>query len=709
MGSTSKAPSATVFAAKGFDNKNVVKRGNENNKNVVKRGPNPNLKCTNCNKVGHTVERCFDLIGYPPNYKKPGNQNANKYTVNNVVSDPTPSTAPVVSFSNEQMLKLLSLIDDKSVSSSFANMAGTFFNGSVKFNMNFEKYFNGKSNFISGNISVGWVVDSGANQHMTMSAKFLINVVDVSNLGLTVGHPNGTKAKIVKIGDLKLNDFVTLFNVLVVPEYTVNLLFVHRLAKDSKFFVGFDENKCYIQDLTRNMIVGTGDMNGGMYLLNATCKHFVSNLSVNCYVSTTLWHNRLGHAADQVLRFLKDDLKFDHNNHFVTPCDVCHKAKQTREPFPLSDHKSTQIGQLVHLDVWGPYKVTSKEGYKSFLTLVDDYSRAVWQPNPKRPDDEGRVPSNNDGTESNPAIEGNDDSAATFIEDNAHPEGNTESIIQFDESEGEINHFFENEEGDDLTDHLDYDDVAELVRRLVAKGFSQREGIDYDETFSPVVKKSIVRCLIVVAVKNKWPLFQLDVNNTFLYGELEEPKSNENKVCKLKKSLYGFKQAPRKWNKKLVGVLSECGFTQSLNDHSLFVKSFDNVFIALLVYVDDIIISGNDVNEINMFKSFLSSKFQIKDLGKLKYFLGIKVFECGNDICLNQSKYCIELLHEFGMLGCKPTSVPMEPNTMLNFKVRDDDPALDNITGYQKLVGKLIYLTHTRPDIAYSVHYLSQW
>ncbi|GKE29912.1 hypothetical protein Tco_1445296, partial [Tanacetum coccineum] len=105
---------------------------------------------------------------------------------------------------------------------------------------------------------------------MTVSAKFLINVVDVSNIGLTVGHPNGTKAKIVKIGDLKLNDYVTLFNVLVIPEYTVNLLSVHKRAKDSKLFVGFDENKCYIHDLKRNMIVGTGDMNGGLYLFDAT-------------------------------------------------------------------------------------------------------------------------------------------------------------------------------------------------------------------------------------------------------------------------------------------------------------------------------------------------------------------------------------------------------------------------------------------------------
>ncbi|GKD91657.1 ribonuclease H-like domain-containing protein [Tanacetum coccineum] len=202
---TSPKPSATAFVAKSLDNKKFFNKGSNSN-----WGPNPNLKCTNCDKTGHTVERCFDLIGYPPNYKKLRNQNSNKYIVNNSVSAPSPSTAPTVSFSNEQMLKILSLIDDKSGFSSVANMASTFFNGSVKFNMNFEKYFNGKSNFISGNISIGWVVDSGANQHMTASAKLIINVVDVSNLGLTVGHPNGTKAKIVKIRNLKLNDYVTL-------------------------------------------------------------------------------------------------------------------------------------------------------------------------------------------------------------------------------------------------------------------------------------------------------------------------------------------------------------------------------------------------------------------------------------------------------------------------------------------------------------------
>ncbi|GKB96948.1 ribonuclease H-like domain-containing protein [Tanacetum coccineum] len=123
-------------------------------------------------------------------------------------------------------------------------------------------------------------------------------------------------------------------------------------------------------------------------------------------------------------------------------------------------------------------------------------------------------------------------------------------------------------------------------------------GIDFDETFSPVVKMSTVRCLIALSVKNKWPLFSLDVNNTFLYGDLEEDvymtipqrfadKDNKNKVCKLVKSFYGLKQAPRKWNEKLVVVLKENGFVQSAND--LFTKSKDNKFIVLLVYVDDIV------------------------------------------------------------------------------------------------------------------------
>ncbi|GKB73301.1 ribonuclease H-like domain-containing protein, partial [Tanacetum coccineum] len=131
-------------------------------------------------------------------------------------------------------------------------------------------------------------------------------------------------------------------------------------------------------------------------------------------------------------------------------------------------------------------------------------------------------------------------------------------------------------------------------------------------------------------------------------------------------------------------------------------------FVALLVYVDDIVVTGNDISEINKFKDLLSSTFNIRDLGKLMFFLGIEVIETDKELVLTQRKYCIELLHEFGLSACKPIFVPMPPNFVLPFKHTDEDPFLENITGYQQLIGKLIYLTHTRADIAYSVYCLAQ-
>ncbi|GJU41593.1 ribonuclease H-like domain-containing protein [Tanacetum coccineum] len=237
-------------------------------------------------------------------------------------------------------------------------------------------------------------------------------------------------------------------------------------------------------------------------------------------------------------------------------------------------------------------------------------------------------------------------------------------------------------------------EIDKYKARLVAQGFGQKEGIDYEETFSPVVKMVTVRCLLNITVSMSWPVFQLDVNNAFLYGDLEEvvyikpPKGyfpSDNKVCRLKKSLYGLKQALRQWNAKLTSTLIENGFSQSKSDYSLYTKFDKGVFLALLVYVDDIIITGNSVSEIEKFKVFLKSKFMIKDLGKLKYFLRIEVIDTDKGICLNQRKYVLDLLSEYGMLACKPANTPL------------------------KLMGKLIYLTNTRPNISYDVHCLSQF
>ncbi|XP_052622580.1 retrovirus-related Pol polyprotein from transposon RE1 isoform X1 [Lactuca sativa] len=218
-------------------------------------------------------------------------------------------------------------------------------------------------------------------------------------------------------------------------------------------------------------------------------------------------------------------------------------------------------------------------------------------------------------------------------------------------------------------------DIKRYKARLVAKGYNQREGIDYEETFSPVAKIVTVRVVITLAVNNSWPLYQVDINNAFLYGNLSEsvymcqPEGyhfkDDIRVCRLLKSLYGLKQAPRKWNERLCSSLLSFGFKQSINDYSLFVRQFQNTFVVLLVYVDDIILTGNDESEVNNVKTFLKSHFLIKDLGELKYFLGIEVLRTEKGICLNQRKYCMELLHEFGMLACKPVKTPLEPNLVI--------------------------------------------
>ncbi|GJY37099.1 putative RNA-directed DNA polymerase [Tanacetum coccineum] len=736
-----------------------------------------------------------------------------------------------------------------------------------------------------------------------------------------------------------------MYDVLVIPKYCVTLIFVHKLAKDNKIFVAFDESRCYFlnQDLNLKNVLGIGNQCGGLYYLD---------------------------CEDPVLGVLKPELKID-NTKQTEYYETCQRAKQTREPFSLSDHTSSSLGDLVHLDLWGPYKVTSSEGFKYFLTVVDDYTRTVWlyliktkdeqngiaekkhrhllnvarsllfqggiplrfwtecvltatylinrlpssvlngkslfemiyntKPNlsklrvfgclcfatvlnnhdklgsrsekcvmmgyssvkkgyrlysldkhqfiysrdvkffetvfpfkdsdlnssvsssnvfqdinhlnffdldyPKIPSYENSddpslnsdsvdhsdsshspVSSENDDTNDIPdsGIDADisdhfyatEDEHVTTLEENIMSEGN-EDINPMTNSQGTQNlrissrqYVFPKNYNDfvveskvkyslekfvsyaklntenlcfvtglnkshepktfseasryshwtdamnkkmeallrndtwDLVDlpkdrkaisskwlwKIKFKSSGEIVRykaRLVALGCNQREGIYYEETFSPVVKMTTVRCLLNIVVLNDWPMFQLDIDNAFLYGDLNE--------------------APRQWNAKLTCALVKNGFSQSKTDYSLFTKSDNGVFLALLVYVDDIIITGNDTSEIEKFKEFLRTKFMIKDLGNLKYFLGIEVINTDKGICLNQRKYVLDLLTDYGMLACKPARTPMLSKVSISNEATSIDPLLDNIVDYQKLMGKLIYLTNTRPDISYVVHCLSQF
>jgi len=251
---------------------------------------------------------------------------------------------------------------------------------------------------------------------------------------------------------------------------------------------------------------------------------------------------------------------------------------------------------------------------------------------------------------------------------------------------------------------------------LVVLGNKQVAGEDYNETFAPVVKMTTVRTLLRLVAANQWEVFQMDVNNAFLHDDLEEEvymqlppgfrHSHPNKVARLRKSLYGLKQAPRCWFKKLSDSLLKFGFVQSYDDYSLFSYTKENIELRVLIYVDDLLICGNDGYMIQKFKDYLSRCFSMKDLGKFKYFLGIEVSRGPDGIFLSQRKYASDIVSDNGLLGTKPAATPLEQNHRL---ASDDGPLLADPKPYRRLVGRLIYLTHTRPDLCYSVHVLSQF
>ena len=257
--------------------------------------------------------------------------------------------------------------------------------------------------------------------------------------------------------------------------------------------------------------------------------------------------------------------------------------------------------------------------------------------------------------------------------------------------------------------------VERLKSRLVVCGNRQVEGEDYDETFAPVVKIATVRALFKIAAVKGWEIHQMDVQNAFLHGDLEEEvymkmppgfkADDPSKVCRLRKSLYGLKQAPRCWFAKLSNALLQFGFVQSCSDYTLFTFIKGNDSLRVLIYVDDLIISCNNLDMIVKFKKYLSDCFKMKDLGNAKYFLGIEVSRGKSGIFLSQRKYALDIIEDAGLLGCQPLSIPVEQNHSL---LSDDGPLYENPYQFRRLVGRLVYLTITRLELCYAVHILSQ-
>ena len=258
--------------------------------------------------------------------------------------------------------------------------------------------------------------------------------------------------------------------------------------------------------------------------------------------------------------------------------------------------------------------------------------------------------------------------------------------------------------------------IERYKARLVAQGFSQIFGSDYDETFCPVVRLESLRTLIAMSVQYRLQLHQVDVTTAFLNGELEEEvymrqpegfvtPGKEHLVCRLKKSIYGLKQSPRCWNTALDSHLKEMGFVQVGSDPCIYraASSREEPFL-LGVYVDDIVLATKSNVRLEEVKKALRQKFDIKDMGKLHHFLGMKIIqnEETGSVWIGQPAYTESLLQKFEMDMARPVATPVDTGTKL-LKTVDNDECIDQ-RQYQSAIGSLLYLSvATRPDIAFAV------
>ncbi|GJZ23434.1 retrovirus-related pol polyprotein from transposon TNT 1-94 [Tanacetum coccineum] len=257
----------------------------------------------------------------------------------------------------------------------------------------------------------------------------------------------------------------------------------------------------------------------------------------------------------------------------------------------------------------------------------------------------------------------------------------------------------------------EYGDVLKNKARLVAKGYRQEEGLDFEESFAPVARLEAIRIFLANAASKNMTVYQMDVKTAFLNGELKEEvyvsqpegfvdPDRPHHVYRLKKALYGLKQAPRAWYDTLSKFLLAQGFSKGVVDPTLFIRKTGKHTLHVQIYVDDIIFASTDPKDCDRFSNEMSSKFQMSMMGQISFFLGLQISQNPKGIFINQSKYANEILKKFDLHKSDLVDTPMVERTKL-----DED--LSGIpvdqTQYRSMIGSLMYLTASRPDLVFAV------
>ncbi|KAH9650091.1 protein kinase domain-containing protein [Citrus sinensis] len=654
--------------------------------------------CDYCNKPRHTREACWKLHGKPANWKNSKHSRASANEVENLEKN----------LSKEQidhLIKLLTSNPPPSTPRGSLAQTGSIINA-----------------LFSHSTTAPWIIDSGASDHMTsISSLFDSYYPCPGNKKVRVA--DGSLSSIAGKGSIKISGTIELKNVLHVPKLSCNLL----SDRDLGTMIGsasLREGLYYFDDyLSRNKQAQEVFCKEKGIIHTSTCRDTPQQNGIAERKNRHLLEEPSVNVPETGGEILQDKIpplelrvytrKYHHSSKDPPINSV---QPQSSPPSTDSSENSGNISSPKHsstffldLDLPIAHRKATRTCTKHPIARYVSYEKLS---NKQRAFTTkiSQIPIPKTIKE---ALDHPDWKLAVLEEMNALKKNGTWEIVDLPKEKKTVGCKWV------FTLKCNVDGSVERYKaRLVAKGFTQTYGIDYQETFAPVAKINSIRVLISLAVHFDWNLYQLDVKNAFLNGELEEEvfmdllpgfegNHGSSKVCKLHKSLYGLKQSPRAWFERFGNVIKGHGYSQSQADHTMFYKhSIEGKLAVLIVYVDDIILTGDDLVEICRLKKVLARDFEIKDLGNLKYFLGMEFARSKDGIVVSQRKYVLDLLEETGLLGCKAAETPIDPNMKLQpAKIED----VTNIDRYQRLVGRLIYLSHTRPDIAFAKYTDADW
>ncbi|KAK3037432.1 hypothetical protein RJ639_031926 [Escallonia herrerae] len=516
-----------------------------------------------------------------------------------------------------------------------------------------------------------WLIDSGASHHMTGNLNFFSSIWDIPPS--LVGLPDGLQTNAIKAGSVSLADGITLRHVLYVPNLAINLISVSCLATGANCFVAFSNDICVLQDRTSKSPIGLGKMHRGVFMFQPLSTATVASVSES--ENYELWHRRMGHPSSQPLIHLPTVSVVSPS--LKTICDVCCRAKHSRTVLLDSTRHAMDIFGLVHCDIWGPYRVSTISGTKYFLTIVDDYSRAVW------------VYLMHDKGQTGTLLRNFCNMVHTQF-------GKLVKIIRSDNG-----HEFDSQPMTQF--YNDHDKFAPRSRRCVFLGYPPgKKGwrvydletnqvffsrdVKFEETVFPFTTPlGPSPTPATTTFCPAWDCAEHPMASPPVIGGDTPPVTGgdppPSPAATPSPGLSGITAGPDpeisssasppssptapsptlgrgKRQKKVPSVLKD----YSHADHTLFTYQNGDVFLSVLVYVDDLILAGNNSTAYSSFKKYLNDCFKLKDLEPLKYFLGIEAARGPRDLFLSQRKYALDILSESGLSASKPAAFPMEQN-----------------------------------------------